>query len=169
VEVAEAHACTLSAVQATHESLLPYYGTVGGRRLPGGLDLYQVDTVIEKPTPTEAEQRLMVSGLRVGHYLCFFGMHVLMPSVMEALGRQLAAAQRTAGNGAVAVTLSSALAELCGREQYLAVEQHNSRYDLGVKYGLFSAQLALALQGQDRDDVLARVVELLAAGRIGER
>ena len=72
------------------------------------------------------------------------------------------------------MTLSSALAELCGREQYLAVEQHNSRYDLGVKYGLFSAQLALALQGQDRDDVLARVVELLAArdlaaGRAGER
>ena len=169
VEVAEAHACTVSAVQATHESLLPYYGTVGGRRLPGGLDLYQVDTVIEKPTPTEAEQRLMVSGLRVGHYLCFFGMHVLMPSVMEALGQQLAAAQEAARSGAAGVTLSSALAELCGREQYLAVEQHNSRYDLGVKYGLFSAQLALALQGQDRDDVLARVVELLAAGRTGER
>lgn len=170
VEVAEAHACTVSAVQATRESLLPYYGTVGGRRLPGALDLYQVDTVIEKPTPTEAEQRLIVSGLRVGHYLCFFGMHVLMPSVMEVLGRQLDSAQQGAGgNGLAKVTLSSALSELCGREQYLAVEQHNSRYDLGVKYGLFSAQLALALQGQDRDDVLARVVELLAAGRAGER
>ncbi len=174
VEVAEAHDCTVSAVQATRESLLPYYGTVGGRRLPGALDLYQVDTVIEKPTPTEAEQRLIVSGLRVGHYLCFFGMHVLTPSVMEALGRQLAAAQDGADKRPASVTLSSALAELCGREQYLAVEQHNSRYDLGVKYGLFTAQLALALQGQDRDDVLARVVELLAirdlaAGRAGER
>ncbi len=168
VEVAEAHACTVSAVQATRESLLPYYGTVGGRRLPGGLDIYQVDTVIEKPTPTEAEQRLIVSGLRMGHYLCFFGMHVLLPSVMEVLARQLASAQQ-GGHAPAQVTLSSALAELCGREQYLAVEQHNSRYDLGVKYGLFSAQLALALQGQDRDDVLARLVELLAARDLGGR
>ena len=28
--------------------------------------------MIEKPTPTEAEQRLIVPGLRAGHYLCFF-------------------------------------------------------------------------------------------------
>ena len=42
--------------------------------------------MIEKPTPTEAEQRLIVPGLRAGHYLCFFGMHVLTPAVMELLG-----------------------------------------------------------------------------------
>lgn len=163
VGVAEAQACTVSAVQATRESLLPYFGTVSGRRLPGALDQYQVDTVIEKPTPTEAEQRLIVSGLRAGYYLCFFGMHVLLPSVMDVLGRQLDAAQQDGQPDAVSkVTLSTALAELARREQYLAVEQHNSRYDLGVKYGLFSAQLALALQGQDRDEVLALLVELLA-------
>ena len=74
-------------MQATRESLLPYFGAVGGRRLPGGQDLYRVETVIEKPTPTEAEQHLVVPGLRAGHYLCFFGMHVLTPAVMEILGR----------------------------------------------------------------------------------
>jgi UTP--glucose-1-phosphate uridylyltransferase len=175
VTVAEAQACTVSAVQATRESLLPYFGTVSGRRLPGALDLYQVDTVIEKPTPTVAEQRLIVSGLRAGYYLCFFGMHVLLPSVMEELGRQLDAAQGDDQPDALAkVTLSTALAQLARREQYLAVEQHNSRYDLGVKYGLFSAQLALALQGQDRTEVLAQLVELLAqrdlaAGRMNNR
>ena len=31
VETAAAEACTVSAVQATHESKLPHYGTVGGR------------------------------------------------------------------------------------------------------------------------------------------
>ena len=41
--------------------------------------------VLEKPTPTEAEQRLIVPGLRAGHYLCFFGMHVLTPTVMDLL------------------------------------------------------------------------------------
>ena len=64
VEVAEAESCAVSAVQASRESLLPYYGTVGGRRVPGRQDLYVVEDVIEKPTPTEAEQRLLVPGLR---------------------------------------------------------------------------------------------------------
>jgi UTP--glucose-1-phosphate uridylyltransferase len=36
------------------------------------------------------------------------------------------------------------------------------RYDIGLKYGLLTAQLALALSGQDRDEVLSGLVELLA-------
>lgn len=159
IEVAQTAACTVSAVQATRESLLPYYGVIGGRRISGHSDLYRVDTVMEKPTPTVAEQNLLIPGLRAGHYLCFFGMHVLTPTVMEILERQIAAAQPATMTH---VTLSSALAELAGREQYLALEQQNSRYDLGVRYGLLSAQIALAINGQDRDEVLARLLELLA-------
>ena len=94
VATAEAHGCSVSAVQPTRESLLARFGTVGGRRVPGRQDLYRVDTVIEKPTPTEAEQRLIVPGLRAGYYLCFFGMHVLTPAVMEILARQLASGER---------------------------------------------------------------------------
>ncbi|MCB0184470.1 MAG: hypothetical protein KDE31_09400, partial [Caldilineaceae bacterium] len=60
------------------------------------------------------------------------------------------------------VTLAAALGALAQREQYLALEQHDSRYDVGVKYGLLTAQLALALNGQDRNEVLAKLVELLA-------
>ncbi len=87
VELAEAEECSVSGVQPTRESLLPRFGTVAGRRVPGRPGLYRVDTVIEKPTPTEAEQRLMVPGIRAGYYLCFFGIHVLTPTVMELLGR----------------------------------------------------------------------------------
>ena len=72
VEAARSHNCSVSAVQATRETLLPFFGAVGGHRLAGQTGLYQVETVIEKPTPTEAEQRLVASGLRAGHYLCFF-------------------------------------------------------------------------------------------------
>ncbi len=89
VEAARAERCAVSAVQATHESKLPFYGAVGGRRVAGRQGLYEVETVIEKPTPTEAEQKLIVPGLRAGHYLCFFGMHVLTPPVMEILGAAL--------------------------------------------------------------------------------
>jgi UTP--glucose-1-phosphate uridylyltransferase len=143
-------------VQATRESLLPRYGTVGGRRVTGQAGLYRIENVVEKPTPTEAEQRLMVPGMRAGHYLCFFGMHVLTPTVMDLLDRMLAdSADRS-------VALSEALAELARREQYLALELPGRRYDIGARYGILTAQLALALSGQDREDVLAQIVELLA-------
>ncbi|MBN1877342.1 MAG: UTP--glucose-1-phosphate uridylyltransferase [Anaerolineae bacterium] len=164
VAMAEMEACSVSAVQATRESLLPYYGAVGGKRVPGRKDLYEIDTVIEKPTPTEAELRLLVPGLRAGHYLCFFGMHVLTPAVMEILGERIKNREST-NNGlrkSKIVTLSDALAVLAAREKYLALEEPALRYDVGVKYGLLTAQLALALSGHDREEVLSRLVELLA-------
>lgn len=145
--------CAVSAVQATHESKLPLYGAIGGRRLPGSDLLYQIETVIEKPTPTAAEQSLVIPGLRAGNYLCFFGLHVLTPSVMEILGRQL-----TTGRA----DLSSALAETAGRERYLAHELQGRRHDIGLRYGLLAAQLALGLAGRDRDEILTNIVELLA-------
>ena len=161
IEVAEAEGCVVSAVQATRESLLPGYGAVGGRRIPGRAGVYRVETVIEKPTPTEAEQRLMVPGLRAGHYFCFFGMHALTPAVMDALGRLLAAAP------ARGVTLSAALAELVRREQVLAIELPYRRYDIGVRFGLLTAQLALALTGRDREETLSILLELLATRELG--
>jgi len=157
VEVAAAEKCAVSAVQATHESKLPYYGAVGGRLVAARQGIYEIAEVMEKPSPTEAEQRLIVPGLRAGHYLCFFGMHVLTPSVMEQLGANIARAGETG-----TVHLTAALTHLAGRERYLAYELRGRRYDIGVKYGLFTAQLALALDGQDRDEVLTGLVELLA-------
>jgi UTP--glucose-1-phosphate uridylyltransferase len=157
VELASAEACAVSAVQPTRESLLPYYGTIGGRLAPGQQDVYLVERVAEKPTPTEAEQELMVPGLRVGMYLCFFGMHVLTPTVMDILAEHVRAAADRGG-----VQLSPALNELANRERYLALALRGRRYDVGATYGLLTAQLALALEGNDRDEVLAQLVELLA-------
>ncbi|MCL5096786.1 MAG: sugar phosphate nucleotidyltransferase [Candidatus Omnitrophica bacterium] len=157
IEVARSESCAVSAVQATHESKLPYYGTVGGRRVPQRQRLYLVENVIEKPTPTQAEQELIVPGLRAGHYLCFFGMHVLTPAVMDLLGEMLEGA-----GGEARIQLSPALARMAGRERYLAYEVLGRRYDIGLKYGLLAAQLALALDGQERQEVLANLVELLA-------
>src|ERR1035441_2659465 len=157
VALAEAAECSVSGVQPTRESLLPRFGTVAGRRVEGRSDLYRIDTVIEKPTPTEAEQRLMVPGIRAGYYLCFFGIHVLTPAVMELLEKG-------------APTLSAAVGELARHEQSLALEDEGRRYDLGARYGLLVAQLALALNGQDRAQVLSQMLELLAdRGQIGSQ
>jgi len=111
--------------------------------------------VVEKPTPTEAEQRLLVSGVRSGYYLCFSGIHVLTPAVMEILDRKLAE------DAATRVTLVDALAVLARQEQYLAIEDDGRRYDLGAPYGLLIAQLALALNGRNRAEVLTQIMELL--------
>jgi UTP--glucose-1-phosphate uridylyltransferase len=163
VRVAQAEACAVSAVQATRENLLPYYGVVGGRRVPGRKLLYQIETVVEKPTPTEAEQRLVMPGLRAGYYLAFFGMHVLTSTVMDILETQVGQADDVAQ-----VWLSPALAKLAGQEQYLALEKSDWRYDVGARYGLLIAQLALALSGSDRDQVLTRLLELLAMREAGD-
>lgn len=155
IEIAEQHVCSVSAVQPTRESLLPYFGTVGGRRVPGAQNLYEIERVAEKPTPTEAEQSLLVPGLRAGHYLCFFGIHVLTPLVMELLEERLAATD-------TGLPLSTVLAELAMRERYLALDAPGRRYAVDVRYGLLTAQLALALSGRERAEVLALLCELMA-------
>jgi UTP--glucose-1-phosphate uridylyltransferase len=136
--------------------MLPYFGTVGGNRLSGSDHLYEVKRVIEKPTPTLAEQELTISGFRSGIYLCFFGMHILTRSTMEIL------AELAARNPTRSIPLAEALNECASRERYLACEIAGSRYNIGMKYGLLSAQLAFSLSGVDRDKILTEMVELLA-------
>jgi UTP--glucose-1-phosphate uridylyltransferase len=157
VEVAQEEECSVSAVQATRETLLPYYGVIGGKRVPNQPRLYAVETVREKPTPTEAEQHLMVPGLRAGHYLCFFGMHVFTPAVLELLEKSVSEAAPDQS-----VQLSPSLARLASQERYRALEIAGQRYNIGVKFGLLNAQLALGLSGSDREEVLAQLVEVLA-------
>ncbi len=156
VDVAETESCAVSAVKATREGLLSNFGAVSGKRLQSRKDLYTIENVIEKPTPTKAEQQLIVPGLRAGYYLCFFGIHVLTPTVMDILDRDLK-------NKEVAAfpSISDALQELARKEKYLALEMNDDRYNVGVKYGLLNAQLALALNGKDRDEVVSLLMEML--------
>jgi UTP--glucose-1-phosphate uridylyltransferase len=161
VAFATAENCTVSAVQPTREGLLTRFGAVGGQKVAGKAGLYRVDTILEKPTPTEAEQKIIVPGLRAGHYLCFFGMHVLTPAVMEILG------DLVRDSPPRPLSLSAALARLPERERYLACEMSGQRYDLGTRYGLFVAQLALAMSGKDREEVLSQLLEVLALRESG--
>jgi len=158
VERARAENCAVSAVQATREHMLPYYGTVGARRVQRQNNLYEIENVLEKPTPSEAEQKLIVPGLRAGYYLCFFGIHVFTPAVMTMLRESLAQQKRPQD-----VTLTSVLARLSTQERYLALEVQGTRHNIDVKYGMLLAQLALALDGADRENVLASLLDLLAS------
>jgi UTP--glucose-1-phosphate uridylyltransferase len=155
-----AESSPVSAVQPTREHLIHQYGTLTGRRRHQQPDVYQIEEIVEKPTPTEAEQRLQVPGLRAGHYLCFFGMHVLTPSVFDVLDELVAENAREAGQ----IQLTTALNRLARAGSYLALETRGERHNLGVKYGVVDAQLALTLAGVDRDLMLGRLLELLIRG-----
>jgi UTP--glucose-1-phosphate uridylyltransferase len=155
LDLASDEDCAVSAVQATREHLIHHYGTLTGRRQPNRPDVYVIEEIIEKPTPTLAELRLQVPGLRAGHYLCFFGMHVLTPAVFGLLGEQVEGGVREAGQ----IPLTTALNSLARREKYLALETRGARYNIGVKYGVVEAQIAMALAGVDRDRMLAGLLE----------
>jgi UTP--glucose-1-phosphate uridylyltransferase len=142
-------------VQATREHLIHQYGTLAGKRLPDRPDVYVIDEIIEKPTPTLAELRLQVPGVRAGHYLCFFGMHVLTPLVFDLLDDLVQRDIREAGS----IQLTTALNALARREKYLALETKGSRFNLGVKFGVVEAQIALAMGGVDRETMLALLLE----------
>ena len=142
-------------MQATREHLIHQYGTVTGRRLPQHPEVYSIEEIIEKPNPTLAELRLQVSGLRAGHYLCFFGMHVLTPAVFDLLDRLVRENVRELGQ----IQLTTALDSLGRNERYLALETRGCRYNLGVKFGVVEAQVALALAGVDRERILALLLE----------
>jgi UTP--glucose-1-phosphate uridylyltransferase len=161
LETAIQYQCAVSSVVPTREHLIPNYGTIGGKRINLKNNLYQVNKVIEKPTPTLAEQRLIIPGLRSGYYLCFSGMHILPPTIMDILRRQLE--QLTTGQK---LGLSESLDILSKTEKYLAVEVNDQRFDIGTRYGLFKAQLALALHGNDRDQVLSELLEFFVARNI---
>ncbi|MFM7131927.1 MAG: sugar phosphate nucleotidyltransferase [bacterium] len=151
IDAAKTKLSSISAVQPTREHLIHQYGTVAGKRLSDQPELYEVNEIIEKPDPTTAELRLTVPGLRSGHYLCFFGIHALSPTVFDILGEQISA--NCAENSQF--TLTTALNKLIGREPYFALETRGIRHNLGVKYGVVEAQIALALAGEGREKMLA--------------
>jgi len=155
IELAASENCAVSAVQATREHLIHQYGTLTGRRVPEHPEIYAIDEIVEKPNPTLAELRLQVPGLRAGHYLCFFGMHVLTPVVFELLDDLVRDNVRELG----LIQLTTALNALARQERYLALETRGSRFNLGVKFGVVEAQIALAMAGVDRELILALMLE----------
>lgn len=163
LEVAAREDCPVSAVQANAENQLPYFGVVGGSRIKGNSRLYSVETVIEKPTPTVAEERCLIPGLRQGTYLALFGTHVLTPQVFDVLREQRELLPHGGKLG-----LTDALAALAAKQKYLALEVDGQRVDLESPFGLLRAQLALALYGSRREEVLRLILEEVArtpAGR----
>ena len=158
IRMAGEQECAVAAVQSTREHLIGRYGTLSGKHVAEYPGVYQIEKILEKPAVSLAELELHTPGLRTGHYLCFFGMHVLPPSLFDVLGNMIT----RDGLNNKEIQLTPALQELATREKYLALEVRGTRYDIGAKFGLLQAQVALAMDGEDRDQVLTTIVDLLA-------
>ncbi|MFD2572382.1 UTP--glucose-1-phosphate uridylyltransferase [Spirosoma soli] len=155
IELATQENCSVSAVNPTIEHQIGRYGTLTGKHVPNMAGVYQIEKLIEKPSLSVAELELQTPGLRVGYYLCFFGMHVLTPTVFEILQKHLA-------QGSNNTPLTPTLQGLANTEKYLALEVKGNRYDLSGRHGLLRAQMALGLAGVAHDETLTSMVELLA-------
>ena len=74
-------------------------------------------------------------------------MHVLTPTVFDLLDELVSDNVRELGQ----IQLTTALNALARQERYLALETRGSRFNLGVKFGVVEAQIALAMGGVDRE------------------
>jgi UTP--glucose-1-phosphate uridylyltransferase len=157
IDLALKEECSVAAVQATPEHLVRNYGTVSGKRCSGLSGVYQIEKILEKPSLSSAEIELHVPGLRMGHYLCFFGMHVLTHHIFQILEKNME--NKSMKNKGYQLT--PAMQELAIREKYLALEVKGTRHDIGADFGVLKTQLALSLSGKDRDQALTELVGLL--------
>ena len=149
---------SVSAVNPTPEHLIGSFGTLTGKHIPNLPGVYQVEKIIEKPSLSQAELTLATSGLRLGYYLCVFGMHVLQPGIFDILDEQFDQLRRQGKE----LLLTPALQLLAERGRYLAMEMKGRRYDLSATHGLMRAEIALGLAGETKSEVLATLVELMA-------
>jgi len=156
IELAEKEECSVSAVNPTIEHQIGKYGTITGSNYKTYEGVYQIESIIEKPSISQAEMELKTPGLRAGYYLCFFGMHVFQPFLFEFLSEELLSKKGEP------ILLTPVQQKLAQSEKYLALEIEGRRYDTSKRLGLLQAQLALGLAGEIRDEILTTLVQTLS-------
>jgi UTP--glucose-1-phosphate uridylyltransferase len=159
IDLAEKEHCSVAAVNPTIEHQISKYGTLTGNNYHTYSGVYQIEKIIEKPSISQAELELKTAGLRVGYYLCFFGMYVFQPVLFDFLFEEIHA------NPGKNILLTPIQQKVAQKEKYLALEIQGKRYDTSKRYGLLQAQLALGLAGQMRDEILTTLLQTLAEYR----
>ena len=161
LQLATQENCSVSAVNATPEHLIHQYGTINGRYVAGQQGVYEIERIIEKPALSQAELALMMPGQRAGHYLCFFGMHVLKASIFEILEKYTNTLEKGKD-----IQLTPALEILSKEGKYLALEVKGRRYNLGTDLGWLEAQISFGLEGVNSEALLSSMVNQLAEARM---
>ncbi len=152
----------VTAVQATPEHLLHLFGTMRGEPMEGRDGVWAVGAIEEKPSPESARTSLRTPGLPSGQYLCHFGMHVFPPAIFEALEHHIAHDIRVGGEIQLTNAQEFMRTEILAPGRYGACAIRGRRFDTGIPYGLMETQLALALAGVHRGEIVESIALLLA-------
>lgn len=150
----------MSAVQATPSHLLHLFGTLKGEAIDPAKGIYRVDAIHEKPTEPYAAERLRTQGLPPGLYLCHFGMHVFPPAIFDAIEHHIRNDLREKGE--IQLTNAQEYMRTHLVKGYGACTIEGQRFDTGIPYGLMESQLALALAGKHRAEIVEAIARLLA-------
>ena len=162
--VFETHQQNVSAVQITPAEQLHRFGTLKGEPLVDHPGSYRVVAIKEKPSIKQARRDLTTPHLPDDHYLCFFGMYILTPTIFDCLQGHIEGNVRHNGE----IQLTPALELLRQREPYLAHLVAGWGYDIGVPAGLVETQTALALRSPYAEAV-KEAVRGKAENRVGHQ
>jgi len=155
----------MSAVQMTPSSLVYLYGTLKGKPLEPEKDLegvFTVEAIVEKPTEAYAANHLRTPGLPTGQFLCHFGMNVFSPLIFDAVQYHVDNEIRHRGEIQLTPAQEYMRSNLLPSGQYGACTIEGKRYDTGIPYGLMESQIALALAGKHRAQIVEAIARLLA-------
>lgn len=117
------------AVERVLREDIPSYGIIKAR--PLGHRVYQVEDLVEKPSPEEAPSNLGI----VGRY-------ILTPEIFDCLGR-------TPPGKSGEIQLTDGLRDLLASRPVYAYEFDGVRYDAGHKLGFLRATVEFALKRPD--------------------
>ena len=137
------------ALEPTPAEQLRLFGTVQGEPVAEVPDLFKITRVVEKPTADFAREHLRTPGLPRDHFLTFFGLYGLTPTIFGILQEQIRGDIRERNE----IQLSSVLDELVRREDVFGIRMAGKRLDMGTPLGYLQTQLALGMNGPYRQDI----------------
>ena len=134
------------AIQRVPRKSVSSYGIIRGHLVPDREcqgRLYQIEDMVEKPSPSEAPSNLAV-----------IGRYILTPLIWKAL------ASTVPGAGGE-IQLTDALRRLLAQEPVYAYLFEGKRYDAGDKLGFLQATVEIALQRPDLGKAFRRYLQSL--------
>ena len=138
-----AQGASVTSVMRAPEASIFRYGILAGCPVPNTEPpVYEITTMVEKPTVEYARAHLQTPGLPDGEYLAHFGIHAFTPAIFDCLADLIENNLRERSE----FQLTSAQVLLQERERYLLCEVAGERLDMGNPEGLMETQIALALR-----------------------
>lgn len=129
IEVYQKHKKSIACVMRVQDEEVSQYGICAGNKLEDRV--FNLDTMVEKPSSTEAPSNLAI----IGRYL-------LKPSIFKYL-------EQSKRDQKDILNLTDAMSSMMKEEGFIAYEFDGQRFDAGEKFGLIKANIAFALKRID--------------------